>query len=1006
MADERRKRIECIYHLALEKGTEEERSLYLDSACGDDSELRGLVEGLLKAHDEAGNFLESPPADIDGMLDDPPLTEGPGTKIGRYKLLQMIGEGGFGVVYMAEQERPIRRRVALKIIKLGMDTKQVIARFEAERQALAMMEHPNIAKVLDAGAMDTGRPYFVMELVKGIRITEYCDKNKLDTRQRLKLFIEVCRAVQHAHQKGIIHRDIKPTNVLVTLRDDDTPVPKIIDFGIAKATQARLTEKTLFTEFKQFIGTPEYMSPEQARMGELDIDTRSDIYALGVLLYELLTGTTPFDGERLRSSAYDEMLKTIRETEPPKPSTRLNTLGDALTDIARRRHVESSELCKLLRGDLDWIVMKALEKDRTRRYETTSELAMDIERHLSDEPVSAGPPSAGYRLRKFVRRHRTAVMVVVVVLAALVIGLCLALVGFIQAGRQRDLVEAQRQRAGMNFQMAREAVDEMTDVVEKQLTDIPGTKKVRRELLQKAQVFYAGFVEENREDPEALEEIALAYKHIGNIHKELGNFIQAREAFEEAIELLERLRAEFPDEPEYRVQLAECWGGHSHTFWISWAPGRQDIVGRRKALVLSEELVADFPGVPEYLQQLARAHTNLGCSLYDIDELEEAEVHHRESVGILEELYADFPEVPKDLSTVAYCRHWLGAALLERNQLPEAELHLREAREIQERLLAEEPNSAERRGRLAHIKGYVGGLLERQGKAEEAEGEYREAIAIRKKLIEEFPGHVEHRRRLGHLLRVLYGALRDRGQVQEAEDTLREAVFHWEKLAGDHPDVSHFRSFLAGSLVWFGDMLSRSGRLEEAEEAYGQALEILEDLVADFPEMPEYHNDLSGVYIDLGDVLEETGRLEEAQEAYERADSLIGTVQATEIVEVNWAEDIEGGVIEVLVNEWPGIWDSWRCYLNGERVSIEGVEESDFTIRPNAYLAKPPTGLFVGTKPWLSTVRNSDFPCLGTLQFYVPGAGFTNIYEFDLTDDGCETEYKANSEAMAEEVEE
>ncbi|MHC4240740.1 MAG: serine/threonine protein kinase, partial [Planctomycetota bacterium] len=257
---------------------------------------------------------------------------------------------------MAEQREPIRRRVALKIIKLGMDTKQVIARFEAERQALAMMGHPNIAKVLDAGATETGRPYFVMELVRGIPVTEYCDKNNLPTRQRLRLFIEVCRAVQHAHQKGIIHRDIKPTNVMVTQRDG-TPVPKIIDFGIAKATQARLTEKTLFTEFKQFIGTPEYISPEQAEMGELDIDTRSDIYSLGVLLYELLTGTTPFDGERLRSSAYDEMLKTIRETEPPKPSTRLNTLGDGLADVAKHRHAESAELCKLLRGDLDWVVM-------------------------------------------------------------------------------------------------------------------------------------------------------------------------------------------------------------------------------------------------------------------------------------------------------------------------------------------------------------------------------------------------------------------------------------------------------------------------------------------------------------------------------------------------------------------------------------------------------------------------------------------------------------------------
>ncbi|MHC4362889.1 MAG: serine/threonine protein kinase, partial [Planctomycetota bacterium] len=427
-----------IFRAAVKLKTPAERSAYIDKVCGADLALKARIVALLQAHEDKGAFLEELMEDPVITLDESPLAEGPGARIGWYKLLQLIGEGGFGVVYMAEQEKPIRRRVALKIIKLGMDTKQVIARFEAERQALALMEHPNIAKVLDAGATETGRPYFVMELVKGIPITEYCDKNNLDTRQRLELFIEVCKAVQHAHQKGIIHRDIKPTNVLVTLRDDDTPVPKIIDFGIAKATQARLTEKTLFTEFKQFIGTPEYMSPEQARMGELDIDTRSDIYALGVLLYELLTGTTPFDREKLRSSAYDEMLKTIRETEPPKPSTRLNTLGDALTDVAKHRHVESSELCKLVCGDLDWIVMKSLEKDRTRRYETANELALDIERHLRDEPVVAGPPSTVYRLRKFMKRHRTSVMFGLLVATALVVGLCLAMVGFVQASHERD----------------------------------------------------------------------------------------------------------------------------------------------------------------------------------------------------------------------------------------------------------------------------------------------------------------------------------------------------------------------------------------------------------------------------------------------------------------------------------------------------------------------------------------------------------------------------------------
>jgi serine/threonine protein kinase len=361
----------------------------------------------------------SPPKTISLTI---PLTEQPGDRIGPYKLLQQIGEGGCGSVYMAEQEQPVRRRVALKVIKLGMDTRSVIARFEAERQALALMDHPNIARVLDAGATETGRPYFVMELVRGIKITDYCDQNKLSVADRLKLFIEVCHAIQHAHQKGVIHRDIKPSNILVTMHDG-VPVPKVIDFGIAKATDQRLTDKTLFTQFEQFIGTPAYMSPEQAEMSGLDIDTRSDIYALGVLLYELLTGRTPFDAKELMKSGIDAMRRTIREQEPERPSTRLTGMTQAdLASTAQQHRSDPPKLVSLVRGDLDWIVMKTLEKDRTRRYETANGLASDVQRYLNNEPIEARPPSTIYRLQKTVRRNKPAFIGAGAVALALLLG--------------------------------------------------------------------------------------------------------------------------------------------------------------------------------------------------------------------------------------------------------------------------------------------------------------------------------------------------------------------------------------------------------------------------------------------------------------------------------------------------------------------------------------------------------------------------------------------------------
>ncbi|MCF7975157.1 MAG: protein kinase [Phycisphaerae bacterium] len=449
--------IKLIFSEALERGNGPDRAAYLERACGPDAALRKQVEILLKEHERVeDDFLECPPIKDQIAWQDSALIQGIGTMIGPYKLLEKIGEGGMAVVYMAEQLGPIHRKVALKLIKPGMDTRQVIARFEGERQALAMMDHPNIARVFDAGATDTGCPYFVMELVKGVSITEFCDDNHLNTRKRLELFISVCQAVHHAHQKGIIHRDIKPSNIMVTLHDGE-PVVKVIDFGIAKAINQQLTEKTVFTRYAQMIGTPEYMSPEQAEMSGLDVDTRTDVFSLGVLLYQLLTGTTPFNSEYLLSKGYGELQRIIREEEPVRPSTKISTLGETATDIAKHRSTSPELLSKLMRTDLDWIVMKTLEKNRNRRYESVSEFAADIRHHLNHEPVQAGPPSAIYKVQKFVDRNRLLVTAAAAIVVILAVATTISLWQMVQANRTAAQLAMEKKRVEVSEQNARKA---------------------------------------------------------------------------------------------------------------------------------------------------------------------------------------------------------------------------------------------------------------------------------------------------------------------------------------------------------------------------------------------------------------------------------------------------------------------------------------------------------------------------------------------------------------------
>jgi len=776
LADPKNERLEQLFSAALKKDTPEEREAFLDGACGDDTDLRTQVRELLKVHGEVGSFLDVPPVDPNATVEFRPTHAADRTKIGRYKILQEIGEGGFGIVHMAEQEEPVRRKVALKIIKLGMDTKQVIARFEAERQALALMDHPNIARVLDAGATETGRPYFVMELVRGITITDYCDQNKLSATERLELFLPICHAVQHAHQKGIIHRDLKPNNVLVTLHDSK-PVPKVIDFGIAKATSQRLTEKTLFTGFRQFLGTPEYMSPDQAEISGLDVDTRTDIYSLGVLLYELLTGTTPFDAKTLRGASYDEILRTIREVEPPTPSARLHTLSathDAAA-IARLRQTEPAALSRQLRGDLDWITMKAMEKDRTRRYQTANDLAADIERHLRNEPVTAGPPGTTYKFRKFVRRHRFGVLAGSVVGAALLIGLSLATAGLIQANRARAALEVERDVATA----ARAAEQEQRRIAEASANDAraQATKSVT----------VSQFLQEM----------------LGSVDpsKARGREVSVRYVLDEAaVKLDEGALAEHPEvEATVRMTLGETYEAlglydtaELHLRRAATLRSRQlgeedaDTLRSNRALAGILRIRGEFTEAESLLRRTAETQTRvfgeehpdtlttmneLALALWGPGRYAEAESIHRRTLEIQRRVLGE-----QHVSTLESMIH-LGHVCAVVGKPAEAEALLRRAVERCQRVLGEEhPSTTEALDRL-------GQFVEGQGDDEEAEGLYSRTYELDRRILG--PDHPRTLVVMNRLIRVL-----DRqGKADEARPVVADRLAHLRRAA-EGPDAN------------------------------------------------------------------------------------------------------------------------------------------------------------------------------------------------------------------------
>lgn len=888
---------------ALEHTNAAERIAYLNKACQGNPTLRGEIESLLRAHEHEPQFLEEGPAgtggrdksatgEYAGTVMVGTATERPGAVLcGRYKLLEIIGEGGMGTVWVAQQTEPVRRRVALKVIKPGMDTRQVLSRFEAERQALALMDHPNIARVFDGGMTEQGRPFFAMEYVKGVPITTYCDECRLSLRERLELFVPVCQAVQHAHHKGIIHRDLKPTNILICLYDGK-PVPKVIDFGLAKATHQPLTERTLYTAHGMMVGTPTYMSPEQAEFNNLDIDTRTDVYSLGVILYELLTGSTPLDRQQFKDAAWQEIVRLIKEAEPSKPSTKL-TGSQSLPTLAAQRKLEPAQLSRLVRGDLDWIVMKALEKDRGRRYETANGFARDVQRYLADELVEARPPSAGYRLRKVIRRNKAVLTTVALVGLALIVGTVVstwqavratraerrvteerdrAVVAEAQATHERDRAvaaegralrslnaeTAARQEAQENLSHARGAVEEFFTLVgQNKLFNQPSLQPLRLELLEAAIRYYESMVEQRPDDASLMADLAAARLRTAPLYSGFDREDDSIDVLSAALDDVERLRARFPDSKSLQLRLAGFFRAIRGADKTK-PPRDVEKAGRtlRRLVQTLGILSEEHPDAVEFRSDLAA-----GCYVLARHQLETGHLTGNAAlmsegfetaergIALWSELYTEHPDVPdypenliEALSDAAYWYRQFGKGDVRNAMVARAAELIREC--------------VDRFPRNWQFHNLYAGVINGKAKTSETRGDYRHAdqlfqeqLELAERLCENFPGvprnsYLICRACMGRI-RVAAHLDRSAEDVQALKRRIVAELANMQRLSSDVIESPDELLQFARTLDGIGGVLNDSGNRQTAALAYRQSVQVWSELADRFPDDPIYRLSLA-----------------------------------------------------------------------------------------------------------------------------------------------------------------